>query len=93
MEWKTIKWLNLSKNKVSYTNGQKKSYSYMLTFATIILWLEFYATNRVVTKGRGPGAGDFPRLLRAWSPATFVVKLNQKSSRKFYIKKDISIEL
>ena len=44
MEWKTIKWLNLSKNKVSYTKGQKKSYSYMLTFATIILWLEFYAT-------------------------------------------------
>ena len=44
MEWKTIKWLNLSKNKVSYTNGQKKSYSYMLTFATIILWLELYAT-------------------------------------------------
>ena len=25
---------------------------------------------RVVTKGRGPGAGDFPRLLRAWPPAT-----------------------
>ena len=68
MEWKTIKWLNLSKNKVSYTNGQKKSYSYMLTFATIILWLEFYATNRVVTKGRGPGISPGysehgPRLL------------------------------
>ena len=35
---------------------------------------------RVVTKGRGPGAGDFPRLLRAWPPATFVVKLNQTST-------------
>ena len=36
--------------------------------------------NRVVTKGRGPGAGDFPGLLRAWPPATFVIKLNQKST-------------
>ena len=25
-------------------------------------------------------AGDFPRLLRAWPPATFVIKLNQMST-------------
>ena len=43
---------------------------------------------RVVTK-----AGDFPRLLGAWPLATFVVKLNQKkSNKKYFIKKEISIE-
>ena len=38
----------------------------------------FGCLNRVVT--RGGGGEDFPQLLRAWPPATFVVKLNQKSA-------------
>ena len=38
---------------------------------------------RVVNK-----AGDFPQLLGAWPPTTFVFKLNQKSNKKYFIKKE-----
>ena len=53
---------------------------------------QFSLNSRAVTKGRGPGAGEFPWLLRVWAPAT--LKQNQNTGKwkihqttKLWIKK------
>ena len=44
---------------------------------------------RVITKGRGPGIS--PDYSERKLPATFIVKLIQTYTRKFYIKKETSV--